>query len=95
MYTAGYTYLQENLHCTTVTKLLQTSWKIPNRKWYYKYNAWHSVYEAITLFLKYVKSEENVCDYSSRYPYKDLPKVKKLIHYMLILLLMPHQMHWP
>ena len=31
---------------------------------------------------KIVKSEENVCDYSSRHPYKDLLNFKKLVHYV-------------
>ena len=37
---------------------------------------------AIALILEYVKSEENVCDYYGRHPYKDLLKVKELIHYV-------------
>ena len=32
--------------------------------------------------MKYVKSEENVCDYSIRHPYKDLLKCKEIIHYV-------------
>ena len=32
--------------------------------------------------MKYVKSEENVCDYSSRHIYKDLLKFKEIIHYV-------------
>ena len=32
--------------------------------------------------MKYVKSKESLCDYSSRYLYKDLLKVKELIHYV-------------
>ena len=32
---------------------------------------WSSVYKAITLIWKYVKSEENVCHYSSLYPYNN------------------------
>ena len=35
----------------------------------------------MTLILKYVKTTENVCDYCSQYPYKDL-KFKELIHYI-------------
>ena len=31
--------------------------------------------------MKYVKSEENICDYSSRHLYKDL-KFKEIIHYV-------------
>ena len=34
----------------------------------------------ITLIWKYAKREQNVCDYSSRYPYKDLLKVKESTH---------------
>ena len=37
---------------------------------------------AITLILKYVKCKENLFDYSSRHLYKDLLKVKELIHYV-------------
>ena len=37
---------------------------------------------AITLILKYVKCKENLFDYSSRHLYKDLLKVKELIHYI-------------
>ena len=40
------------------------------------------VYKAITLILKYVKSEQNACDYSSRHPDKDFLKVKALSHYV-------------
>ena len=40
-----------------------------------------SVSKATNLILKYVKSEENVCDYSSRHIYKDLLKFKEIIHY--------------
>ena len=32
--------------------------------------------------MKYIKSEENVCDYSSLNPYKDLLKFKEIIHYV-------------
>ena len=34
------------------------------------------------LILKYIKSEQNVCDYSSRHAYKDLLKVKELTPYV-------------
>ena len=36
----------------------------------------------MTLILKYIKNDENVCDYSNRHPYKDLLKLKELIHYV-------------
>ena len=32
--------------------------------------------------MKYVKSGDNICDYSSRHPYKDILKVEELIHYV-------------
>lgn len=32
--------------------------------------------------MKYVQSEENICDYSSWHPYIDLLKFKELIHYV-------------
>ena len=35
----------------------------------------------MTLILKYVKTKENVCDYCSQHPYKDL-KFKELMHYI-------------
>ena len=34
------------------------------------------------LILKYVKSERNVYDYSSRHPWKDLLEAKELFHYV-------------
>ena len=36
----------------------------------------------MTLISKYVKNEENVCEYFSLYPYKSLLKVKELIYYV-------------
>ena len=41
-----------------------------------------TIYKAITLILKYVKREENVCDYSIQHPYQDLLKVKQSTHYV-------------
>ena len=38
--------------------------------------------KAMTLILKCVKNEENVCEHFSRYSYKGLPKVKELIRYV-------------
>ena len=32
--------------------------------------------------MKYFKSEANVCNYSSRHPYKDRLKFKELIHHV-------------
>ena len=32
--------------------------------------------------MKYIKSKQNLCDFSSRHPYKDLLKVKLLAHYV-------------
>ena len=32
--------------------------------------------------MKYVKSEDNVCGYSTRHPYKHLLKLKELMHYV-------------
>ena len=41
-------------------------------------------YKAMTL--RYIKSKENLCDYSSQHYYKDLLKFKKLIHYVYFVL---------
>ena len=38
--------------------------------------------QGYTLVLKYVKSEQNVCEYWSHHPYKDLLIVKELTHYV-------------
>ena len=53
----------------------------PNWKWYYKWNPWSFICKAVTSILKYIKSEQNVGDSSSRRPYKHLLKVKELTHY--------------
>ena len=41
----------------------------------------YNLYNLYIIF-KYVKSEHNVCDYSSRHSYKDLAKVKELTSYV-------------